>query len=101
MEKINPMKMQAAEPEYMCTECGFKFYAHQSNRPDQCPYCKATFKWNGYSAEKLKTHVSPQLADKTPVDFWEHKNETPKECQGCAKHPLNGGNGICHYVLGR
>lgn len=45
MKKIKPMLMQLAEPEYMCTECGYKFYINKNRKPKECLYCTATFDW--------------------------------------------------------
>lgn len=46
MMKVKPMIMQLAEPEYMCPECGVKFYAwHKDERPAECEYCKVQFDW--------------------------------------------------------
>ena len=46
MEKqalIKPLRMQYAEPEFMC-ECGCKFYVYE-NEPEQCEYCNEKFDW--------------------------------------------------------
>ena len=37
--------MQLAELEYMCTECGYKFYINKNRKPKECLYCKVTFDW--------------------------------------------------------
>ena len=36
--------MQLAEPEYMCTECGYKFYGVEAI--EECPICGAKFDWS-------------------------------------------------------
>ena len=44
---IKPMLMQLAEPEYMCTECGVKFFLKDKNNPPKnCSYCNIKFNWN-------------------------------------------------------
>lgn len=40
---VKPMLMQLAEPEFMCPECGFKFYGIK--RFEECPHCNANFIW--------------------------------------------------------
>ena len=43
---IKPMLMQLAEPEYMCTKCGAKFFVKDKNNPpEHCEYCKINFNW--------------------------------------------------------
>lgn len=45
--KIKPMLMQLAEPEYMCPKCGNKFYVYdKEERPNKCKYCNISFKWD-------------------------------------------------------
>lgn len=35
------------------------------------------------------------------IVFWSNSNNTlPAPCQNCPNHPMNGGNGICHCILG-
>lgn len=46
-ENVKPVLMQLAEPEYMCPECGYKFYVYdKENRPNECRYCNVSFKLN-------------------------------------------------------
>jgi DNA-directed RNA polymerase subunit RPC12/RpoP len=51
MDKLKPMLMQLAEPEYMCPECGFKFYLTLNEDgiinyfPTHCGYCNKEFVW--------------------------------------------------------
>lgn len=42
---VIPIRMQLSEPEYMCPECGVKFYTYQEN-PVACSYCKKVFFWD-------------------------------------------------------
>lgn len=44
--KKKPMLMQLAEPEYMYTSCGCKFYVYSKEKPEKCDYCKQIFDWN-------------------------------------------------------
>lgn len=45
-EKIQPIIMQLAEPEFMCEKCGCKFYVYEwDNRPMKCE-CGVLFNWN-------------------------------------------------------
>ena len=51
-DKVKPMLMQLAEPEYMCPECGFKFYlllnedgTDIKSFPKHCGYCGEEFNW--------------------------------------------------------
>ena len=39
------MLMQFNEPEYMCTECGYKFYVY-GYKPISCAYCGSKFDWS-------------------------------------------------------
>lgn len=50
--KVKPMLMQLAEPEYMCPECGNKFYLNISEDrvvinpfPTHCNCCNKEFDW--------------------------------------------------------
>lgn len=53
MEKVKPMIMQAAEPEYMCPKCGVKFYVwHRNERPKICEYCHVEFDWESKNKTK-------------------------------------------------
>jgi DNA-directed RNA polymerase subunit RPC12/RpoP len=58
MKKVKPMLMQLAEPEYMCPECGFKFYLTLSKEkilnyfPTHCGYCGKEFKWKDDKIEE-------------------------------------------------
>jgi transcription elongation factor Elf1 len=51
MDKVKPMLMQLAEPEYMCPECGFKFYLTLNEDkainhfPTHCGFCDKEFNW--------------------------------------------------------
>lgn len=45
-EKIKPMLMQFAEPEYMC-KCGYKFYVY-SEKPKHCACCNMEFDWKKF-----------------------------------------------------
>lgn len=42
---VIPVRMQFREPEYMCPECGNKFYTYKQN-PVACSYCKSIFSWD-------------------------------------------------------
>lgn len=45
-KKVKPILMQLLEPEYMCPECGYKFYIYNKNKkPKKCEYCNTTFEW--------------------------------------------------------
>lgn len=44
-KSIRPMLMQINEPEYMCTECGYKFYVY-GYKPISCAYCGSKFDWS-------------------------------------------------------
>lgn len=58
MNKVKPMLMQLAEPEYMCPECGFKFYLILSDEriinyfPSHCSYCNKEFSWKDNQIEE-------------------------------------------------
>lgn len=58
MDKVKPMLMQLAEPEYMCPECGFKFYLTLSKDriinsfPSHCGYCDKEFSWKNNEIEQ-------------------------------------------------
>ena len=51
MDTVKPMVMQLAEPEYMCPECGFKFYLILNedgiikSYPKHCGFCGEEFEW--------------------------------------------------------
>ena len=45
LEPIKPMLMQYAEPEYMCIECGVKFYTYSEEKPTKCKHCGIAFEW--------------------------------------------------------
>lgn len=54
-KSIRPMLMQFNEPEYMCTECGYKFYVYSSLKPASCFYCGSKFDWSKeITKEKLE-----------------------------------------------
>lgn len=45
-EKLQPVIMQLAEPEFMCEKCGYKFYVYEwDKRPTKCE-CGVLFDWN-------------------------------------------------------
>lgn len=51
---VVPMLMQLAQPEYMCTNCGDKFYIDTEYKgvyPVECRHCHVLFNWN--DAKKL------------------------------------------------
>lgn len=51
---VRPMLMQFNEPEYMCSECGYKFYVY-TLEPICCAYCGRKFDWSKeITKEKLK-----------------------------------------------
>ena len=58
MDKVKPMLMQLAEPEYMCPECGFKFYlllnedGNIKSFPKHCGYCDKEFVWKNNEIEQ-------------------------------------------------
>ena len=41
MKSIKPMLVQLAEPEYMCTDCGYKFFGVKAI--EKCPICGINF----------------------------------------------------------
>lgn len=46
-----PMLMQLAEPEFMCSNCGDKFYIYDvDKKPNKCGYCGLVFDWT-YSGD--------------------------------------------------
>jgi DNA replicative helicase MCM subunit Mcm2 (Cdc46/Mcm family) len=47
--KVKPMLMQFAEPEFMCPECGNKFYVYTDDTPKECKGCGAEFIWTNKS----------------------------------------------------
>lgn len=50
--KLEPMLMQLAEPEYMCPKCGYKFYVYnETKRPNKCEHCNLIFKWENKEEE--------------------------------------------------
>lgn len=44
-KRVTPMLMQYAEPEYMCPNCGNKFYLYDS-APAKCEVCGSSFVWD-------------------------------------------------------
>ena len=55
----------------------------------------ATFKENDGS-ESVDTPISIEINPNYIIpQYW-----IPDSCKSCPNHPLNGGNGICHCILG-
>lgn len=43
---------------------------------------------------------NPETDEITRIPCPENKTKIPEGCRTCSNHPNNGGNGICHCVLG-
>lgn len=46
------------------------------------------------------SNVEPNKDMKFPYKPYEAKDLIPDACKNCPKHPINGGDGICHCILG-
>ena len=46
----------------------------------------------------LSDYIS-KISKPTGVNIWDFVN-TPSACRNCSNHPINGGSGICHCILG-
>lgn len=120
MSKCKPVVMQLAEPEYMCPNCGTKFYFwHISERPDRCLNCDAEFDWYKESStpnpekehvrlmrdatqeelENVKRFIDT-ISKPTGFNFWNTYEHEFSACDNCPNNPKNGGSGICFCTLG-
>lgn len=62
----------------------------------QCPVCG--WRWEGEREEIVRV---PFGGNMYPIDDNVYTlSQTPRSCQGCPNHPVNGGSGICHCILG-
>ena len=85
---------------YTCPKCGEELEEEvlASYPPIYVTRCRSC----GWKTEKqddiLKipypTSLNQEIAITTYTDY------TPNPCKSCSKHPRNGGDGICHCVLG-
>lgn len=42
-----------------------------------------------------------KISKPTGQNFWYYSETEPSPCDRCPNHPKNGGNGICHCILGQ
>ena len=61
-----------------------------------CPYICDNKTEDGYC--RNTACINPTYAQ---IVFWSNNRDTfPSPCRNCRNNPANGGNGICHCILG-
>lgn len=73
---------------FICKACGKTFIGGEIIQGEfYCPMCASIIKANNARSKEsswINTHDS-----------------IPQCCRNCKNHPINGGSGICHCILGQ
>ena len=104
--------------KFICIHCGCEFALNQfemialqnnsnstSTTSCNCPECGQTV--SSYEIiEQNNDHASigeilgSMLGLDKPVNLCGENQNIPDPCSHCTTHPINGGSGVCHCILG-
>ena len=73
---------------FNCLDC--------KNSGDSCEDCEKFLYLYNFINKKYKKYENTECKTNWDLNF-----DIPDSCRGCPNHPSNGGNGICHCILGQ